>query len=104
MKNRITNRARRHRAYSIPSTGTLASMQVAKMPNSQGIAPSRPMPVMKRSAKVWSQDSMLAATLYWYQAAATPPTDSKAASAAAMRVNARPPPKPPISAITPITR
>ena len=43
---------------------------------------------------------MLAATLYWYQAAATPPTDSKAASAAAMRVNARPPPKPPISAIT----
>ncbi|MNQ44851.1 hypothetical protein D3C85_586200 [compost metagenome] len=64
MKNRITKSARLHRAYSTPSTGTLASMQVAKMPNSEGMALSRPMPVMKRSAKVWSQDSILAATLY----------------------------------------
>ena len=40
---------------------------------------------MKRSAKVWSQDSILAATLYWYQAATTPARPS-AASAPQTRV------------------
>ena len=59
---------------------------------------------MKRSAKVWSQDSILAATLYWYQAATTPARPSSAASAPQTRVRARPPPKPPTSATTPMTR
>ncbi|CFM47176.1 Uncharacterised protein [Bordetella pertussis] len=73
------------------------------MPNSQGRAPSSPVALMKRSAKVWSHDSILAATLYWYQAATMLQMASSAASMAARRA-AMAPASAPARATTPMHR